>query len=191
VSSLNSAALERLRPENQTRPERIRPQDAEVWVPPRFWVLVLLAIAAILIQSTLFRFFSLRGSSVSLLTVLLVWTGLRCGVTTGGLLGLVAGLIEDALGGGGTNVLGTTLVGFGAGMLNARFFADSLPVFVSAVAGATIVRAITTYFVLEFGFGERGLFHRSSHALVWQILLNVIAAALTLLVLRAIAHARR
>jgi hypothetical protein len=64
-------------------------------------------------------------------------------------------------------------------------------VFVSAVAGATVVRALTTYVVLEAGFGERGLFHRSSHALVWQILLNVIAAALTLLVLRAIAHARR
>lgn len=188
---MNQAALERLRPENQTRRERIRPQDAEVWVPPRFWVLVLLALAAIVIQSALMRFFTLRGASINLLTVLLVWTGLRCGVTTGGLLGLIAGLVEDALGGGGTNVLGTTLVGFGAGMLNARFFADSLPVFVSAVAGATVVRAVTTYFALEAGFGERGLFHRSSHVLAWQILLNVVTAAVTLLVLRAIAHARR
>lgn len=191
MSSLNPAALDRLRPENEPRPERIRPQDAEVWVAPRFWVLVLLGIAAILIQSTLGRFFSLRGASVSLLTVLLVWTGLRCGVTTGGFLGLIAGLIEDALGGGGTNVLGTTLVGFGAGMLNTRFFADSLPVFVSAVASATVIRAVTTAIVLEAGFGERGLLHRSSHLLVWQILLNVVAATLTLLVLRAIAHARR
>ena len=188
MSSLDAAAIERLRPEQ--RHERIRPQDAEVWVPPKFWVLLLLAVAAILAQSTVLHAVSLRGATMSLVTVLLVWTGLRCGVTTGGLLGLLAGLIEDALGGGGTNVLGTTLVGFGAGLLNARFFADSLPVFVSAVAGATIVRAATTYAVLELGFGERGLFHRSSHELVWQILLNVVAAALTLLVLRARAHAK-
>jgi rod shape-determining protein MreD len=190
MSSLDAPAIERLRSEHQQRPERIRPQDAEVWVPPKFWVLVLLAVAAILAQSTLLHVVSLRGATVSLVTVLLVWTGLRCGVTTGGLLGLCAGLVEDALGGGGTNVLGTTLVGFGAGLLNTRFFADSLPVFVSAVAGATIVRAVTTYAVLELGFGERGLFHRSSHELVWQILLNVVAAALTVLALRALGHAR-
>ncbi len=191
MSSHSPAALERLRPEHQHKVERIQPQDAEVWTPPRFWVLVLLAIAAILIQTTLLRLVPLRGATVSLLTVMLVWTGLRCGVTTGGLLGLIAGLVEDALGGSGANVLGTTLVGFGAGLLNSRFFADSLPVFVSAVAGATVLRALTTYLVLEFGFGERGLFHRSSHELVWQLLLNVVAAALILLGLRAYAHARR
>jgi len=123
--------------------------------------------------------------------VLLVWTGLRCGITTGGLLGLILGLVEDALGGGGANVLATTLVGFCAGLLNVRFFADSVPVFVSAVAGATVVRAVITYAVMELGFGERGSFHRVSHELVWQIVLNSIAAAIVVLVLRAIAHARR
>jgi hypothetical protein len=105
-------------------------------------------------------------------------------------LGLIGGFIEDALGSGGTGVLGATLVGFGAGLLNVRFFADSLPVFVSAVAAATIVRGITTYLVLEAGFGERGMFHRLSHELVWQIVLNASTAAVALLTLRVIAHSR-
>ena len=185
------AALERLRPEGEQRHPRVRPEEAEVFVPPRFWVLVALAIGAVLIQSTLLRPLSLRGAHISLVTVLLVWTGLRCGSSTGGVLGLIVGIIEDALGGSGANVLATTLVGFSAGLLNVRFFADSLPIFVSAVAGATILRSLVTYLVSEVGLGVRGSFHRVSHELVWQLLLNSIVAALALLVLRAIANARR
>lgn len=192
MSGLSSgAALERFRPEGEPRRERVRPEEAEVFVPPRFWVLVLVAIGAVLIQSTLLRPLSLRGAHISLVTVLLVWTGLRCGISTGGMLGLIAGVVEDALGGGGANVLATTLVGFSAGLLNVRFFADSLPVFVSAVAGATVLRSIVTYLVSEVGLGVRGSFHRVSHELVWQVVLNSVVAAITLLVLRAIANARR
>lgn len=191
MSSLTPAGVERLRPAGAQRRERIRPEDAEVSVRPKFIWLLLLALGAIVVQSTILHSLSVGGARPSLLTVLLVWTGLRCGVATGGLLGFVAGLVEDGLGSGGANVFGTTLVGFGAGLLNVRFFADSLPVFVSAVAVATIVRGAFTYLVMEIGLGERGMFHRYSHELVWQVLLNAVTAALTLLVLRAIANARK
>lgn len=192
MSSLTPGlALDRLRPEGGDRRPRVKPEEAEVSVPPRFWVLVLFAVAAIIVQSTLLRPLAVHGAHISLVTVLLVWTGLRCGVSTGGSLGLIAGLIEDALGGGGADVLATSLVGFCAGLLNVRFFSDSLPVFVSAVAGATVLRGIVTYLVMEIGLFERGTFHRVSHELVWQVVLNALTAAVTLLVLRAIAHARR
>jgi len=191
MSSLTPAATHRLRPEGAEPRERVRPQDAEVSVRPKFVWLAALALGAIVAQSTILRSVSLGGAHPSLLTVLLVWTGLRCGVTTGGILGFGAGLVEDGLGSGGANVLGATLVGFGAGLLNTSFFSDSLPVFVSAVAGATIVRGIVTYLVMEIGLGERGMFHRYSHELLWQALLNAVAAAITLLAVRAIAHARK
>ncbi len=184
-------ALERLRPEGAQQRSRVRPEEAEVSVAPHFWVLLVLAVAAIVMQSTLLRPLSLREAHLSLVTILLVWTGLRCGISAGGILGLAAGLIEDALGGGGANVLATTLVGFCAGLLNVRFFADSLPIFVSAVAGATILRGIVTYLMLEVGFGLRGTFHRVSHELAWQVVLNCLVAAIVLLVLRAFSHARR
>ena len=191
IAVLPSRALDRLRSEGAQHPTRVRPEEAEVFVPPRFWLLVVVAVIAIVLQSTLLRSLSLHGAHVSLVTVLLVWTGLRCGITTGGTLGLIAGALEDALGGGGANVLATTLVGFCSGLLNVRFFADSLPVFVSAVAGATVLRGIVTYAVTELGFGIRGSFHRVSHEIVWQVILNGLCAAIVLLASRALAQARR
>jgi rod shape-determining protein MreD len=128
---------------------------------------------------------------LSLVTILITWAGMRCGITTGGLIGFIAGLIEDGLGGAGTNVLGTTLAGYAAGLLSPRFFPDSLPVFTSAVAGATILRGAVTYLVMELGLGERGMFRRLSHEIVWQVVLNVSVAAAILLVSRFIANVRK
>lgn len=187
----DSASLHRLRPGSHEPRSRVRPEDAEISTPPRFWVLVLIAVAAIIVQTTLLRPLELHGAHASLVTIVLVWTGLTCGISTGGVLGIIAGLIEDAMGGGGANVLATMLVGFSAGLLNVRFFADSLPVFISAVAGGTVLRGLVTYLVLELGFSERGTFHRTSHELFWQVVLNCLVAAILLLVMRAVTHARR
>src|SRR6202022_1626404 len=87
--------------------------DAEVFVAPPFWLLLALTAAVAILQATLLRDVAFRGGHVRLLTVLIVWIGLRCGIVTGGWLGLIGGLLEDALGGGGVNVLGVTLIGFG------------------------------------------------------------------------------
>jgi rod shape-determining protein MreD len=186
VSAQFAGATDRLRPTLSERPQRVRQIDAEVWVPPKFWVLLLLALAAIVAQSTLLHSLSLRGARPSLVTILVTWAGLRCGVATGGILGLIAGLVEDGLGGAGTDVLGTTLAGFAAGSLKARFFADSLPVFACAVGAATVIRGAVTYAVMEIGLGERGMFHTFSHALAWQVVLNVVLAGAILLLLRAL-----
>lgn len=158
---------------------------------PSFALLCALMLGAIIAQSTFLQSVSLRGAHASLVTILLVWTGLRCGVGAGGWLGLIAGLAEDALGGSGTDVVGTTLAGYAAGLLSVRFFSDSLPVFLTAVAGATFLRGLTAYLVMEIGLGERGLFHRLSHEWAWQALLNCALAAVALLVVRVAAHLRR
>ena len=94
------------------RPPRLAHVDAEISIPPRFPVLLAIAFGCALVQSTLLAGVELRGAHVSLLLVLVVWTGLRCGVVTGGWLGFFAGLFADALGGGGVNVIGFTLAGF-------------------------------------------------------------------------------
>lgn len=167
---------------------RVRPEDAEVSVRPNFTLLLGLALLAIIAQSTILRSLAFHGAHVSLVTVLVVWAGLRGGATSGGWLGLLSGLVEDALGGGGANVVGTTLVGYIAGLLSVRFFADSLPVFLSAVAAATWLRGAVAYLIMEVGLGERGMFHRLSHELVWQTLLNCVVAVLALLVLRVASH---
>src|SRR5271166_3987843 len=151
-----------------------RPVDAGATAPPRFSLLLLLAAVAVLLQVTFAHAWTLRGAQPSLLTVLIVWTGLRCGPTTGGWLGLFGGALEDALGGGGANVLGGALVGFLSGLLSSRYFADSL----------TVVRNAVTYIVLEVAFGDRGTYHRLAHATAWEVLLNCTLAAIVVLALR-------
>ena len=170
------------------RAARHRPIDAEISVPPRFWILLLIGIIAIALQATVLRGLTFRGAHVSLVTVLLVWTGLRCGVVAGGWLGLICGLIEDALGGGGGNTISGALVGFLSGTLANRFFSDSLPVFLGAIVTGSAIRAAAGYLFFEFIDGERGLFIPMSHAFVWTALLNCAVGTVVLLGLRARAH---
>jgi rod shape-determining protein MreD len=164
--------------------------DAEISVPPRFPILLALAFACAVLQSTVLSQVELRGAHVSLLIVLTVWTGLRCGVVTGGWLGFFAGLFADALGGGGVNVLGFALAGYGSGLLANRFFWDSLPVFVGAVALATVVQSFVAWMLLAVAFAERGAFIRTMHATAWAVVLNCVAAALALAIIRIIGAAR-
>ncbi|MDQ2818114.1 MAG: hypothetical protein M3T49_07910 [Candidatus Eremiobacteraeota bacterium] len=170
--------------EGPKRPHNPQPVDAEVWVAPKFAALAALAVVCVILQATLLAHVSVGGAQVGLLTVLIVWTGLRCGVTTGGWLGLLGGICEDALGGHGLNVVGTTLIGFGAGMLSSRFFHDSFPIFVGATAAATLVRAGITYIVLETAFGYRGLFEREAHSALWLVALNCATASVVIVYLR-------
>ncbi len=172
------------------RAARRRPIDAEVSVAPRFSLLLAIGVATVVLQATLLHAVTLRGAHLSVVTVLLVWTGLRCGVVAGGWLGLVCGLLEDALGGSGGNTLSGALVGFASGILANRFFSDSLPVFLSAVVAGTAIRAGISYVFFEFVYGERGLFVPMSHALAWTAVLNCAVATVLLLGLRARAHYR-
>jgi rod shape-determining protein MreD len=184
MSTLDPArADERLRM-GPSAPRRRARVDAEISVPPRFGGLAALALCAGIIQSTVLSGVEIRGAHISLLIVLVVWTGLRCGVVTGGWLGLLAGLVADALGGNGVNVLGFTLAGFGAGVLANRFFWDSFPVFIAAVAGATALCALLSWATLAIAFGERGAFVRDSHVAVWAVIVECAVAAIVLALIR-------
>lgn len=160
------------------------PVEAGASTRPRFGTLLLIAAVLALAQAAFGHAWTLRGGQPSPLTVLVVWTGLRCGPTTGGWLGFFSGALEDALGGGGAYVLGSTAIGFLAGLFSTRFFAESLPAMTLAVAAGTIVRNAITYIVLEVGYGERGLYHRFAHATAWEALLNSVLAAAAILALR-------
>lgn len=183
-----AAAALRLR-EGERTPRR-QPVDAEISVRRPFWALLAVGVLLIVLQSTLLHGVTLRGAHVSLVTVLLVWTGIRFGIVTGGWLGLLCGLLEDALGGGGTNVIGSTLAGFGAGLLANRFFWDSLPVFLSTIAAATVIRFASAYLVFVLVYGERGRFVPMSHELFWTATLNCAAGAVVLLWSRVSSHYR-
>jgi len=161
-----------------------RPVEAGTSAPPRFTALLLVAAALVLVQVVFAHAWTLRGAQPSPLTVLIVWTGLRCGPTTGGWLGFFGGALGDALGGGGAYVLASTAVGFLAGLFSSRFFADSLLAIAIAVAAGTIVRNAITYVVLETALGERGVYHRLAHATAWEVVLNCTLAVIAVLAAR-------
>ena len=161
-----------------------RPVEAGTSAPPRFTTLLLIAAGLALAQTVFAHAWTVRGAQPSPLSVLIVWTGLRCGPTTGGWLGFFGGALEDALGGGGAYVLASTAIGFLAGLFSSRFFADSLLAISIAVAAGTIVRNAITYVVLETALGERGFYHRLAHATAWEVALNCGIAVLALLAAR-------
>jgi rod shape-determining protein MreD len=112
------------------------------------WVLLATA-AAVALQTTLDRW--IRGSSLDLVLVVVVYTALTSGRVAGLLAGTAAGLVQDALSGGviGTAGLSKTIVGFLAGIVSTQFIvAHSASRFVVFFL-ATVVNAIVFMGVYE------------------------------------------
>jgi rod shape-determining protein MreD len=116
---------------------------------------VILAVTiALVLQTTLARFF-LRGPyAIDLVLIAVVYVALTSGPVTGMLSGTVAGLMQDALSSGvlGIGGLAKTVVGFLAGVIGTQFIVThSLPRFV-VFFGATVLHAILfmgLYMLLE------------------------------------------
>jgi rod shape-determining protein MreD len=118
---------------------------------------IILAVAAALaLQTTLARFV-IRGTvAVDLVLVVVVYVALSSGAATGLLTGTFAGLLQDALTGGGGVIgiggLAKTLVGFLAGIIGTQFIvAQPLPRLVVFFC-ATVLHAVVfmgLYVVLD------------------------------------------
>jgi rod shape-determining protein MreD len=103
---------------------------------------VLLAIiAALALQTTVVPFVWSGKSTIDLVLVVVVYTALQFGPTTGLLTGAMAGMAQDALSGGiiGVGGLAKTIVGFLAGTIGSQFIVTNfLPRFVVLLLGAVL-----------------------------------------------------
>lgn len=103
---------------------------------------VLLAIiAALALQTTVVPFVWSGKVTIDLVLVVVVYTALQFGPTTGLLTGALAGMAQDALSGGiiGVGGLAKTIVGFLAGTIGSQFIVtNSLPRFVVLLLGAAL-----------------------------------------------------
>jgi rod shape-determining protein MreD len=106
---------------------------------------VILAVSvALVLQTTLARFFVRGTFAVDLVLVAVVYVALTSGSIAGMFSGTIAGLMQDALSSGviGIGGLAKTVVGFLAGVIGTQFIVThSLPRFV-VFLGATVVHAI-------------------------------------------------
>jgi rod shape-determining protein MreD len=103
---------------------------------------VLLAIiVALALQTTVVPFVWSGKSTIDLVLVVVVYTALQFGPTTGLLTGAIAGMAQDALSGGiiGVGGLAKTIVGFMAGTIGSQFIVTNwLPRFVVLLLGAAL-----------------------------------------------------
>ena len=109
-------------------------------------VAALVAIAAALALQTTLASLVIRGTAaLDLVLIVVVYLGLVSGPVTGLLLGMTAGLIQDALSSGliGVGGLAKTVVGFVAGLLGTQFIVTApLSRFLVFVLGTVIHAAI-------------------------------------------------
>ena len=107
--------------------------------------IVLAVGAALALQTTLARFVVRGTLAVDLVLVVVVYVALISGPATGLLTGTFAGLVQDALSGGGVIGIGglaKTMVGFLSGIIGTQFIvAQPLPRFV-VFFGATVLHAV-------------------------------------------------
>ena len=148
-------------------------------------VALLLAIALIL-QSTLFHSLVFRGATPSALLVLVVWYALSAGRMEGMLLGLIAGIFEDALswGTGGGWTIATALAGFFAGSVRGGFFTESIVPAAVITFFATVLRALAFWIVMAMQGYKSGLGATHAHAALWQGVENVLLYVLIILAVR-------
>lgn len=135
----------------------------------RFWPLLGILAGAVLLQTTLAPYLTVRGLIPDLLLAVVVTYGLLFGLEAGLFAGMGAGLLLDVAGGRlvGLSVLSLGVAGLLAGVVEQRVYKDNLLLPVIAGFLASVGRELITALVLitisawEFSLWER----------LWQLIL--------------------
>lgn len=148
-------------------------------------------LVALLLQVELMHYVVWHRAEPSLVLIAVVWYAIRTDSLRAVLFGLIAGACEDVLGGAGTGAgtgggwtISTTVTALLISSLSRGFFADSIPIGAAAVAVATLFRRWIFWIVLSLEGYPRGFAVVHFHQALWEALMNLVAAALLMLVLR-------
>ena len=136
---------------------------------------------ALVAQVTFLHFFTVRGASVSLVLIAVIWFSILTDIRRAAIFGFAAGFLEDmlSLGTGGAWTISTTITAVLAGTLSRAFFADSIPLVTGIVVVSTLVRQLIFWTVMKAQGFPPGLGTLHFHQALWQGTLNaafVIAA---------------
>ena len=152
---------------------------------------VLLA-AALLLQTQLLHAFAIHGATVSLVLIVVVYESLRGPMPRAALIGLIAGLAEDALsaGTGAGWTIATTLTAAAVNLLGRWFFADAPIAGAVVVAIATLLRRLVFWVVMALEGYPPGYARLHLHQALWEALVNAIVAAVVLSIGRTMRERR-
>jgi len=160
--------------------------------PPALWVAAVSIALALLIQSTLAPYLSVRGAPFSLVTLVVAWYAVRTGSLAGLTCGLLAGAAEDALAGasGVGWTFATGLAGALAGRLHGTWMADTKLALIPAAAIVTLFRYFAYALVMQAQRAPVPFALAHFHTALWQSALDAVLAALVLTFVPAVAGGR-
>ena len=147
-------------------------------------LLLLVTVGGGVLQSTVVAARGVGGVTPDVPLILTVLIALRNGPESGCLAGFVAGLLQDATGGGlvGVQALTKGLAGFGMGLLVGRFWVTNPLVQVPGLVLLSVTEGLARFLLLQMfhypaAFGELML-----HVILPQALYNGLIGTLCILV---------
>jgi rod shape-determining protein MreD len=142
----------------------------------RFIVLALLPLLSIILQSTLFASYSIKGVVPDMVLVFVIFYALLNGAEKGARYGLICGLLEDLYTGRfiGINALSKAATAYIIGKLQGRVFAENVVVGIIGVILGSLLNACL-FFILAFAYFavfniDRSLFIN----IIYQSFYNVV-----------------
>lgn len=142
----------------------------------RYLILFLLAFLALLLQTTLFRAFTIGGIIPDLILILVVCHALFNGVYRGTIYGVLCGLLEDLYIGRfiGMNAISKGVTAYVAGRLQGNVFKENIMVGIIGVIGGTLLNFVLLFVLSVLNFAKFNLDHSILIELGYQLLYNTI-----------------
>ncbi|ABI68938.1 rod shape-determining protein MreD [Syntrophomonas wolfei] len=118
----------------------------------RYLLLFLLPFTAILLQSTIFSFYGIKGTLPDLVLVFVVFFALINGARGGTIYGFLCGLLEDLYLGRfiGVNALSKAFTAYLVGHFQDRVFKENILVALIAVFFSTFINSLLVFFLALF-----------------------------------------
>ncbi|MDD3853594.1 MAG: rod shape-determining protein MreD [Syntrophomonadaceae bacterium] len=142
----------------------------------RYVILALLPFLAIFFQSTLFSFYSIRGTIPDLVLMFVVFFALINGERRGTIYGFLCGLLEDLYMGRliGLNALCKAIVGYSLGKMQGNVFKENMLVGVLGVLAGTIINSLVMLILIVLFSGAPAIENDFFVKVLFQCLYNLL-----------------
>ncbi|MDT3698488.1 MAG: rod shape-determining protein MreD [Thermincola sp.] len=120
----------------------------------RYFIMIILFLVSLILQSTIFSHLSIAGVKPDLVLVFVVFYALLHGSYEGALVGLMGGLLQDLLFGQelGMNTLAKSVVGYVFGILEKKIYKDNILIPIIALLLGTVLNETILYLLRYFSY---------------------------------------
>jgi rod shape-determining protein MreD len=139
----------------------------------------LLPFLAVFLQSTVFGFYSIKGTLPDLVLVFVIFFSIVNGAGKGTVYGFLCGMLEDLYLGRfiGINAIAKALTGYITGRLQKGFFRENIIVGATAVALGTLLNAAVLLVLSRIAFPSFHIDEQFVQGVLYQFAYNIILAA--------------